>query len=205
MKLIRLIHKWTGLFIGLFLFISCLTGTFILIGRLTKCYAPIFRWMETLHTSLFLNETGSYIIGIATLLLLFEIITGYLLWWREAKGQMQAAGRRGQSRWQGFRRSLRWNFPNKVLGLHVAGGFWSGIPLVIMALTGLTWCFGWFGNFVYGLFDPNGDGNLFHTIAALHTGSFLGTFSRIVWLLFSLLGASLPVTGYLIFFRKRHK
>lgn len=204
-KNLRLLHKWVGLIIGLFLFISCLTGIFILIGKLTGSYAPVFRWMKNLHRTLFLDDTGSTIIGISTLLLLVEVVTGYCLWWRIARGQMKVSKKRGISSFTGFCKSLRWTIPNKRWGFHVSGGFWCGLPLILMAVTGLTWSFGWYGSLVYGLFDTDGSGNLFHTIAFLHTGSFWGVWSRIIWLAAATLGASLPITGILIYLKKKTK
>lgn len=188
--MIRKIHKWTGLVIGLFIFILCVSGAFIVIGRLTGSYGSFFGWMKKLHCTLFLGETGRMIVGLSTLLLVVEVITGYDLWLKFAR--------------KGFARSLRWTKPTKRLGLHVAGGFWCGLPLLLMALTGLTWAFGWFSDLVYALFDPAGTGNLFHSIIRLHTGGFWNTCSRIVWLAATILGASLPVTGLLITLKKRH-
>lgn len=202
MKGPRLIHKWIGLIAGLFMLILCVTGVFILVGKLAGSYSPIFGFMRTLHRTLFLGGTGRTIIGVATLLMVVEMITGYWLWARVAHGQVKAAHTRGASRLSGFCRSLSLTHPNKRWGMHVAAGFWAGLLLLLMMLTGMTWSFGWFSRLVYGLFDANGSGNLFHTIAALHTGSF-GVWSRIVWLVAALLGATLPVTGVLIWMKKR--
>lgn len=166
-------------------------------------YAPIFRWMKTLHRTLMLEDAGHTIIGIATLLSVFEIVTGYCLWWKFAKGQMKVSAARGDSRWTGFCRSLNWSFPTKRWGGHVAAGFWSGIPLLLMALTGLTWSFGWYADLVYGLFDTSGSGDLFHTIIAIHAGGWGGLMSRIIWMATVILGGLLSVTGYIIFFRKK--
>lgn len=205
MRTIRILHKWIGLVIGLFIFISCFTGAFILIGKLTSSYSPIFKWMKTLHCTLFLDETGSIIIGIATLLLILEVITGYILWWKFAKGLMKSAHKKGASKWRGFSQSLNWQYPNKLWGLHVSGGFWAGLPLLLMALTGLTWSFGWYSSLIYTLFDVDNTGNLFHTIASIHTGSFWRTWSRILWLIFAILGTSLPITGVILFLKNHTK
>lgn len=94
-------------------------------------------------------------------------------------------------------------------GLHNGAGFWSGIPLLIMILTGLTWCFGWYNDIVYALFDSADSGgwenNLFHTLHALHVGSWKGIFSRLLWFVAVLLGGSLPVTGLMIYLKKSKK
>lgn len=201
----RFIHKWVGLVIGLFLFISCLTGAFIIVGKLAGSYAPFFGWMVKLHRSLFLGDFGSLLLGIATLLMVLEVVTGYYLWWKLARGQMSSSRKRGEGSARGFWRSLSPTKPVLRLGLHVSGGFWSGVPLLLMALTGLTWSFGWYSSLIFRVFDPAGTGNLFHTIASLHTGRFLGIVTRIVWLLASLVGASLPITGLILSLHHRSK
>lgn len=161
MRYIRAIHKWAGLLCGVFMLVLCLTGAFIAVGKLAGSHAPVFRWMARLHRSLFLGDAGHMVVNVATLLILMEIITGYLLW-----GVM--AGKTG------IRRSLRWNFPTRLMGLHNFAGVWAGIPLLIMAFTGL--------DFNYGL----------------HVGAWWGIPSRLLWLAAALLVATLPVTGLLI-------
>ncbi|MBD5303120.1 MAG: PepSY domain-containing protein [Bacteroides sp.] len=203
MKFIRFLHRWIGLISGLIVMISCLTGVVILIGKLIGSYAPIFKWSQKLHTSLFLSDTGREIIGIATLLLIVEIITGLFIWWQVAKARIKAARLRNRSAFHGIRKSLSWNTPYAPLGLHLAGGVWCTVPLLIMALTGLTWSFGWFGSFVYSIFDPEGNGDLFHSIVFLHTGSFWGNISRILWLVAALIASSLPLTGLLLYLNSK--
>ena len=203
MRLIRLIHKWTGLIAGLFFIISCLTGAAILIGRLTGSHAQFFGLMRKLHCTLFLGDQGRTTIGISTLLMAVEIITGYCLWVKTAHGQIKAAAMRGASWWSGLCRSLSPTRPNKRWGLHVVAGFWAGLLLLLMALTGLTWSFGWFNSLAFALFDTSDSGQLFHTIASLHTGKIFGTTSRVIWLVTALLGASLSVTGLLITLKRK--
>ncbi len=198
---ILFIHKWLGLIIGLFLLISCFTGAMIIIGKLADCHAPFFGAMKTLHGSLFLGQSGRMIIGAATLLLIIELITGYWLWIDVAKGMIHAAINRGAGALYGLRQSLSWRRPNLRVGLHVGPGIWAGIPLMLMAITGLTWSFEWWNDLIYYIFDPTGQTNNFHTIISLHVGSFAGTFSRLLWLSAALLGASLPITGLIITLR----
>ena len=210
MRLIRLLHKWTGLVAGLFLFILCLTGALIALGRVCGSYAPFFRWCSMLHRSLFLGASGEVIVGIASLLMVVLIITGYALWVREARKLVRASRRRGVGWCRGIGRSLSVRFPNAVMGWHVAGGVYVGLPILLMALTGLTWSFGWYAQIVYYLFDnPSAgswDSNLFHTLHALHVGSWWQPWSRILWIVVALVGASLPVTGILLWLRgRRHK
>lgn len=207
MKLVRLLHKWTGLVSGLFLFLICLTGALIVIGRLCGSYSPFFRWCSALHTSLSLGSAGEMIVGIASLLMVVLVVTGYILWGDEARKLVRASRNKGEGWRRGFGKSLSVRFPNAVMGWHVAGGAYIGLLLLLMALTGLTWSFGWYAQIVYYIFDnPTGsswDSNLFHTLHALHVGSWWQPWSRWIWLIAALIGASLPVTGALLWLRKK--
>ena len=144
MRVIRFIHKWTGLAIGLFFMLSCLSGLIIVLGKIINSYAPFFKWAKELHISLFCGEIGERIIGIATLCALIEIITGYILWGKRTISLAHSLSKRDRSPWGSLKKNLGFTFPDPLTGLHNAGGFWSGIPLLIMILTSLTWCFGWY-------------------------------------------------------------
>lgn len=208
MRIIRLLHKWTGLIADLFLFLLSLTGAMIIVGKLFGSYAPFFNWCVILHKTLFLGNTGSLIVGIASLLLVFLILTGFILWGKELRNLLRGARKRGEGFRRALGKSLSMRFPNSVMGWHVAGGMYASVPLLLMALTGLTWSFGWYARIVYYLFDTPGSGgwgsNLFHTLHALHVGSWGQPWSRILWLIAALLGASLSVTGFWLWLRHRH-
>ena len=200
---ILFLHRWIGLIIGLFLLISCLSGAMLIIGKLAGSNAPFFGTMKTFHRSLFLGSSGRLIVGSAALLLIIEIITGYILWYDIAKALIHSSLMRGASALHGLRLSLSWTRPNLCHGLHVGPGIWAGIPLLLMAITGLTWSFQWWNDLIYLIFDPTGQVNTFHTIHALHVGSFAGTFSRLLWLGAAIIGGTLPVSGLLIYIRKK--
>ncbi|MBD5201470.1 MAG: PepSY domain-containing protein [Bacteroidales bacterium] len=208
-KAIRLIHRWTGLLIGLFFLISCLSGLLIVFGKLIGSYAPIFKLATKLHTHLFAGSFGREIIGVATLLAIPEILTGYWLWGKQTLALARSSRKRGERGYSALAKMAGFKFPNWCMGVHNGAGFWSGLPLLIMILTGLTWCFGWYGEIVYALFDSADSGgwesNLFHTLHALHVGSWKGWFSRLLWLVAVTLGASLPVSGLLIYLKKSRK
>lgn len=205
MRIIRLIHKWTGLVIGLFFISSCLSGLIIVFGKIINSYSPIFKLAKQLHINMFCGETGEKIIGIATLCALIEILTGYILWGKTTIAMARSYRKKRMNPLKSLKKNISFVFPNKLTGWHSAGGFWSGIPLMIMILTCLTWCFGWYSEIVYSLFGfmdtGSWDNNLFHTLHKLHVGNWCGTFSRILWLLAVALGASLPITGLILFIR----
>ena len=198
MRTIRLIHKWTGLITGLFFLFSCLSGMIIAAGKTAGSYSPFFKWAKEFHTSLFMGDTGENIIAAATLLALVEVLTGYALWIQRTK----ALGHALRSPRKAIAKNIGFIFPNLLSGLHSAGGFWCGIPMLIMILTSLTWCYGWYSDAVYAVFDSP---NLFHTLHGLHSGSWAGNPSRVLWMAATALGATLPVTGLLLTLRHRRR
>ncbi|MDE5552697.1 MAG: PepSY domain-containing protein [Muribaculaceae bacterium] len=209
MRTIRLIHRWTGLVIGLFFIFSCLSGLTIVFGKIIGSYSPVFKVARQFHTTLYLENTGEEIIAIATLLAVVEIITGYILWFQRTIKMGRALRKKHQNPLTALKKNISFAFPNPLSGIHSAGGFWSGIPLLLMALTALTWCFGWYSNIVYAIFESGytatWDNTLFHTLHALHVGSWKGLFSRIIWFIAAGVGTTLPITGLLLFIRRcRH-
>jgi uncharacterized iron-regulated membrane protein len=85
------------------------------------------------------GSVGKFIVGIATLIFLFIIITGIILWWPRTRTIMQQ------------RLSIRWGAGWKRINhdLHLVLGFYSAIFLFVIAFTGLAWSFEWFNNGIY--------------------------------------------------------
>lgn len=114
----------------------------------TKSY-PFFQTMRKLHRWL-LNpplqkgaySAGKVIVGISTLLMVVILVSGLVIWWPRTRKALH--NRLQVSCTKGWRRF--W------YDSHVALGFYSTLFLLVMALTGLTWSFGWYRSFAYGLF-----------------------------------------------------
>ncbi|HIZ00991.1 MAG TPA: PepSY domain-containing protein [Candidatus Bacteroides merdipullorum] len=111
--------------------------------------APFFRTMFSLHRWLLGSRPsdggifwGKTIVGVSTLLFVVVLLTGIVIWWPRTKkalrNSLKIVFRRG---WPRF-----WH------GLHVAGGMYALLLLLVMALTGLTWSFGWYRTGFYALF-----------------------------------------------------
>ena len=85
---------------------------------------------------------GKMIVGVSTLLLVFVLISGIVIWWprtrKALKNSLKIAATKG---WRRF-----W------YDLHVAGGMYALIFLLAMALTGLTWSFPWYRTAFYKVF-----------------------------------------------------
>ena len=233
---------------------------------------------------------GKLIVGISTLAMVAVLLSGIVIWIPKT---IKALKNRSQI-------SLRKGWHRFGYDLHVAGGIYAVLLLLIMALTGLTWSFEWYNKGLYRVFgaeqqaeDASGSGNRSATerrasaksdvaaspyamwqdvyeevvalngtssqitisagvasvaldqignqraadkyhfdsatgeitsvdhysdadrrtklrglIYSLHVGNWGGIVTRVLWFLAALLGATLPITGYYLwirrkFFRKR--
>jgi uncharacterized iron-regulated membrane protein len=82
---------------------------------------------------------GKLITGISTLIFLFILITGIILWWPKTKRILKQ------------RLKIKWNAGWKRINhdMHLVFGFYSAIFLFIFAFTALAWSFEWFNNGIY--------------------------------------------------------
>ena len=77
---------------------------------------------------------GKSIVGYATLVLAIIIISGIVIWYpRNKKVLRNRLKVKTKAGWFRF-----------FYDLHVSGGFYAALLLLILALTGLTWSFGWY-------------------------------------------------------------
>ena len=105
---------------------------------------PFFNTMFRLHRWLMGSSSGvgKLLTGICTLVLVFILITGILMWLTNRKKPLKASLAIHVTKgWGRF-----WH------DLHVAGGIYTTIFLLAMALTGLTWSFSWYRNGFYACF-----------------------------------------------------
>ena len=108
-----------------------------------------FRTMFSLHRWLMDSRPedggifwGKVIVGISTLLMVVIIITGAIIWWpKSRKALKHRVSIKVRNGWHRF-----W------YDLHVAGGIYATLLVLIMALTGLTWSFEWYRSGFYKIF-----------------------------------------------------
>ncbi|MGL4851802.1 MAG: PepSY-associated TM helix domain-containing protein [Phocaeicola sp.] len=85
---------------------------------------------------------GKMIVGASTLAFVFVLLSGLIIWIPRSKkalaNRLKITTGRGQHRF--------W------YDLHVSGGFYALLLLLVMSLTGLTWSFPWYRNGFYALF-----------------------------------------------------
>jgi uncharacterized iron-regulated membrane protein len=131
---------------------------------------------------------GKVIVGISTLLMVIIILTGVVIWWPKS---LKALKHRVSVK-------VRMGWHRLFYDLHVAGGIYATLLLLVMALTGLTWSFKWYKDIAYSLIDSK---SFFYM---LHTGSWGGFFIKILYFISALIGGALPLTGYYLWIKKRY-
>ena len=111
--------------------------------------APFFTTMFKLHRWLLDSMKpdggifwGKMIVGVSTLMFVFVLISGIIVWIpRSAKALKNSLKISVNKGWKRF-----W------YDLHIAGGLYTFIFLLVLALTGLTWSFGWYRTGFYKAF-----------------------------------------------------
>jgi uncharacterized iron-regulated membrane protein len=114
------------------LYVNPYTGQ--VIEQFSKKQSFLFT-VEMLHRFLLAgkNSAGNTIVGLSTLLFLFILITGVILWWPKTKNIMR---QRLKIKFDGSGKRLTHD-------LHIVTGFYTSIFLIIIVLTGLVMSFGW--------------------------------------------------------------
>ena len=152
-------------------------------GTTTK--RDFFSYVTKFHTGLLIGSVGKLIVTYTTLFFVFILLSGIFIFLPSNGKQLR---QRFKVEWgKGAKRRL--------FDLHVSLGWWTLLWLLLLAVTGLG----------FGLkLVPKGTEmmQLFHE---LHIGSWGGMLTKIITFVVSLIGASLPVTGYLLYFRRKRK
>jgi len=120
------------------LFVNPYTGEFL--GQYSKRQSFLFT-VEMLHRFLLAGKDsiGDMVVGISTLLFLFILVTGVILWWPKTRNIMRQ------------RLKIKFNGSGKRLthDLHIVTGFYTSLFLVVTVLTGLVMSFKWANNALY--------------------------------------------------------
>ena len=133
-------------------------------------------------------SAGKMLVGISTIAFVVLLITGCVLWWpKTIKMWLNRSVISVRKGWHRF-----W------YDLHAVGGIYATILLLIMALTGLVWSFGWYRDGFYALFGDDAR----EWLRALHTGSIGGMTTRVLWFIAAVIGGTLPLTGYYLWIRR---
>lgn len=86
-------------------------------------------------------KTGKLLVGISTIVFVIALLSGVVIWWPRARKNLSRSLTIPFGKgWKGF-----WK------GLHVAGGMYALLLVLAMALTGLTYSFGWYRTAFYAV------------------------------------------------------
>ena len=86
-------------------------------------------------------KIGKLIVGVSTCIFVIALISGVVIWWpRVRNGLRRSLAITAKNGWSGFWKSL-----------HIAGGMYALVLVLAMALTGLTWSFGWYRSAFYAV------------------------------------------------------
>jgi uncharacterized iron-regulated membrane protein len=120
------------------IFVNPYTGEVLKSVDMTQDF---FRIMLMGHYELWLGQTGRVIVSSATLIFLFLLISGLILWWPKNKA---GAKQRFRFKWK---ETTQWRRKN--YDLHNVLGFYIFIIAFCLAFTGLIMGFEWFSKSVY--------------------------------------------------------
>lgn len=95
------------------------------------------------HLNLWMGEFGNKIVSYSTLIFLFILVTGLILWWPRNK---KVAKKRVKFSWVNRTKWKRKNYD-----LHNILGFYASAIALVIAITGLVMSFNWFADGVYTL------------------------------------------------------
>ena len=156
----------------------------------------LHRWLLDAPKAKGERTLGKTIVGISIVLFVLDLLTGLVIWWPRKK--------------KSLRNRLKVEFGKGTAHFlhdcHVSLGFWTLAILLIIALTGLTWSFSVWRDAFTGLLSTMVDEKEIHgLIFQLHTGSWGGWFSQTIYFICCLIGASLPLTGYYLWLKPKHK
>lgn len=113
-------------------------------GKVVELYSyqqTFYYQVFSLHRWLLAGAIGKAITGASTLIFMFILITGIILWWPKTRHIFK---QRIKVKWDGG-----WKRVNH--DLHVVLGFYAAIFLFVSVFTGLTWSYEWFSNGLYAV------------------------------------------------------
>jgi uncharacterized iron-regulated membrane protein len=103
-----------------------------------------FNIVKFIHWSLLLNDTyGQNIVGYSTLIFVFMLITGMIMWWPKKWSKTNIN--------KSFKIKWKAGFKRVVYDLHNVSGFYVMLITLILALTGMVFAFKWFQTTVYAV------------------------------------------------------
>lgn len=200
-KLAYHLHLWPGLISGLFVSIIALTGAIYAFREefqdlsVKDVNNDFFRWIIQGHYYLWLPpKIGQPLVTYTTVVFLLVLLSGFIIWVPKSL--------------KGLKKSLKFKWKHstkthkKVYDLHVILGIYAAVFALIFVVTGLVWGFQWFADALSTVIEKS---KLLKLNYDIHTGSIWGLPGKFLAFVSSLLIASFPVTGFLMWWRKKRK
>ncbi len=114
-------------------------------GRLVEISSfndGFFGKVRQLHKTLFAGFVGKMIVGYTTLFFAFIVISGIILWWPRSKKSLKTQ----------LTIHTKYGWKRFWIDLHLRGGIYICIGLLVLSLTGLFFAFDWYQKGVFSLF-----------------------------------------------------
>lgn len=223
-KVIHLLHLWISLPLGIIFLVICLTGAILVFENETLQllnpqadvssmgkHAPerrelvgydffrqtlrIHRWLLDAPAKKGERTVGKEVVGYATLGMSIVLLSGLVLWGPRNRRVLQ--NRLSVNTRKGMRRF--W------YDTHVSLGFYATLLLLVMCITGLVWSFTWWREIFWTLFDFVPQEGRKRFLYTLHTGLWGGITTQVLYFLGALIGGTLPLTGYYLWWKKRRR
>lgn len=210
--MIRKVHLWLTLPFGIFIVFLFLTGSILVFekevvtsaaegGWVSACGwenpQPFFKTTRQLHRWLLDNPSnktevtvGRAVVGISAIVTCLILLSGLVLWLPQKLQTLKMRFRLTTGKG-----ALRFWY-----GWHALAGICCVWFLLLMALTGPAWTFAWYRNLWFGLL-PQSDAPM-KVILSLHTGTWGGLTTQLLYFLAALAGATLVVSGYYLAFKR---
>ena len=225
-KHLKTLHLILALPTGLIISIVCFTGALMSIDEYVR---PVWsKWPDIYRTLMFLHRwlldpsrvVGKMAVGISTVCFIVILLSGLFIWmpkrWKKVKANLLVKRKSGFSR--------------KVLDLHRVWGVYCMLMLLLLCLTGLMWSFAGYRTTVFNMVsvdyvpervavvhrknhetgemvrydfneaEPNR--KVMRWAYLLHTGRCGGWFGPLLTGTAALMGATLPITGYVLYIRR---
>lgn len=201
----RKLHIWLSLPLGIMVVLICLTGAVLVFKHeLMDIFYPgqpyniregFFHETMRLHRWLMFSDraVGRVIVGVSTISMVVILVTGVARWFKNRRFSI----RRGATRARLY------------FDLHRVFGLYAALILIVCALSGLMWSFEWYrmgvASILSGSLSPTKEDIPWKIVYSIHTGAWGGILTKWATFIAALVGASLPITGYILYFKKKIK
>ncbi|MBR1467631.1 MAG: PepSY domain-containing protein [Bacteroidaceae bacterium] len=196
-KIAAWLHLWLGIVSAALITVICATGALYGLREYIRYDNEDFwTWVLDGHCFLWLPlPYGRIVTGCTALTFLVILISGVIMQW---PGRWTANAVRKRLWFSGPLHTKR-----MLMNLHLVLGLWVLLPLTVLCLTGMLMAFDWFRDFVFLFVPEDKQMDLMILNSEIHDGSIIGHAGRMIMLASAITGATLPVTGLIMYIRRK--